>query len=380
MDFAGLIGSAFAGLMNPMSIFIMVAGVAVGIIFGSIPGLSAAMAVALFLPVTFAMAPHEAFTLLVALYIGGISGGLISAILINIPGTPSSIATCFDGSPMAKNGQAAKALGVGVVFSFIGGLISFLILMFIAPSLAQVTLKFSAIEYFGVCIFALSMIAALAGNNMTKGLLAGCLGLIISCVGMAPIDGAKRFTFGIGELSSGFDILPTLIGIFAIAEVLNFAEEVGRMSKATKLKQDVKIKGFGFSMAEFLSQKWNALRSALIGTGIGILEAAAQQKKFAIGVDLDQDDLQPGYILTSMIKNVDTAAYLFIESMVEDTYKGGESLFFDLSTGAVSLTDFSVFKQAWGDKFPQDIVDKCDELKEEIVSGAIVVDEFPGVR
>lgn len=111
METLSLIGNAFAGMMNPMSILLLIVGVAVGIVFGSIPGLSAAMAVALFLPVTFAMQAHEAFTLLVALYIGGISGGLISAILINIPGTSSSIATCFDGSPMAKKGEAGKALG-----------------------------------------------------------------------------------------------------------------------------------------------------------------------------------------------------------------------------------------------------------------------------
>ena len=257
--------------MNPMSILLLIVGVAVGIVFGSIPGLSAAMAVALFLPVTFAMQAHEAFTLLVALYIGGISGGLISAILINIPGTSSSIATCFDGSPMAKKGEAGKALGTGVVFSFLGGLFSFLVLMFVAPSVAQITLKFSAIEYFGVCLFALSMIAALAGTSMIKGLLSGCLGLIIALVGMAPIDGTKRFTFGINELSSGFDILPTLIGIFAIAEVLAYAEEVKKMGKATQIKQSFKIKGFGFTWKEFVGQKWNALRSALIGTGIGIL-------------------------------------------------------------------------------------------------------------
>ena len=122
METLSLIGNAFAGMMNPMSILLLIVGVAVGIVFGSIPGLSAAMAVALFLPVTFAMQAHEAFTLLVALYIGGISGGLISAILINIPGTSSSIATCFDGSPMAKKGEAGKALGTGVVFSFLGGL------------------------------------------------------------------------------------------------------------------------------------------------------------------------------------------------------------------------------------------------------------------
>lgn len=271
MEVLSLIGNAFVGMMNPMSILLLVVGVAVGIVFGSIPGLSASMAVALFLPITFAMQSHEAFTLLIALYIGGISGGLISAILINIPGTSSSIATCFDGSPMAKKGEAAKALGTGVVFSFLGGLFSFLILMFVAPSLAQVTLQFSAIEYFGVCLFALSMIAALAGNNMVKGLLAGCLGLIIACVGMAPIDGVNRFTMGITQLSSGFDILPTLIGIFAIAEVLSFAEGVNKMSKATQVKQTVKIKGFGFTWKEFVGQKWNALRSALIGTGIGIL-------------------------------------------------------------------------------------------------------------
>ena len=271
MNTLSMLGSGLAGLMNPMSILLMFAGVGVGIVFGSIPGLSAAMAVALFLPVTFVMEADNAFTLLVALYIGGISGGLISTILLNIPGTSSSISTCFDGSPMAKKGEAAKALGTGVVFSFIGGLFSFLILIFVAPSLAKITLKFSAVEYFGVCIFALSMIVALAGDNMLKGLLSGFLGLALSCVGMAPIDGAKRFTFGLNELSSGFDVLPTLIGIFAVTEVLAYAESVIRSSKTTMIKQDTRIKGFGFTKAEFFSQKWNALRSAAIGTGIGIL-------------------------------------------------------------------------------------------------------------
>lgn len=271
MNTLSLLGSALAGLANPMSVMLLFAGVAVGIVFGSIPGLSASMAVALFLPVTFAMSSENAFTLLVALYIGGISGGLISAILLNIPGTSSSIATCWDGSPMAKKGQAAKALGTGVVFSALGSFFSFAILIFVAPSLAKVTLKFSAVEYFGVCIFALSMIVALAGDNMVKGLLSGFLGLAVSVIGMAPIDGTKRYTFGIQELSSGFDILPTLIGIFAVTEVLGYAETVIKTSRTTMIKQDFKIKGFGFTKEEFWAQKWNALRSALIGTGIGIL-------------------------------------------------------------------------------------------------------------
>lgn len=266
-----MMGQAVVGLMNPVSIVLLFAGVAVGIVFGSIPGLSGAMAVALFLPVTFAMESADAFTLLVALYIGGISGGLISAILLNIPGTSSSIATCFDGAPMAKKGEAAKALGTGVVFSFIGGLFSFLVLIFVAPFLAKITLKFSAVEYFGVCIFALTMIVALAGNNMLKGLLAGCLGLTLSLVGMAPIDGAKRFTFGIDELSSGFDVLPTLVGIFAVTEVLAYAEQVIKSGRTEMIRQNLKIRGFGFTKAEFWEQKWNALRSSVIGTGIGIL-------------------------------------------------------------------------------------------------------------
>lgn len=271
MNALSLLGAGFAGLANPMSVLLLFAGVAVGIVFGSIPGLSGAMAVALFLPVTFAMDSANAFTLLVSLYIGGISGGLISAILLNIPGTSSSIATCFDGAPMAKKGEAGKALGTGVVFSFIGSLVSFMILIFVAPTLAQITLKFSAVEYFGVCVFALTMIVALAGNNMIKGLLAGCLGLAIACVGMAPIDGIKRFTFGINELSSGFDTLPTLVGIFAVAEVLAYAESVIKSSKTGMVKQDLKIKGFGFSKEEFFAQKGNAIRSAVIGTGVGIL-------------------------------------------------------------------------------------------------------------
>jgi len=139
------------------------------------------------------------------------------------------------------------------------------------------------------------------------------------------------------------------------------------------------LKGKELALSQY-EQGADIIMNVASSTGIGILEAAAEQKKFAIGVDLNQDDLQPGYILTSMIKNVDAAAYLFIQCMMEDNYKGGESLFFDLSTGAVSLTDFAVFKDVWGDRFPQDIVDKCEELKAEITSGNIVVDEFPGVR
>ena len=256
--------------MTPGVFMLMLMGVGVGIVFGSIPGLSAMMAVALFLPVTFTMDPRTGMTLLIALYIGATSGGLIAAILLNIPGTPSSIATCFDGSPMAKRGEAGKALGVGIVYSFLGGLFSFIILMFLAPPIAKFALRFSAIEYFAVTFFALAMIATLSSGNFLIGLLSGMLGLIVSTVGQAPIEGLPRFTFGNDNLISGFDTLPTLIGIFAISEALSTAESIDA-TKDMKTIELKPIKGFGFSLAEFKSQTVNFFRSCLIGTGVGIL-------------------------------------------------------------------------------------------------------------
>lgn len=139
------------------------------------------------------------------------------------------------------------------------------------------------------------------------------------------------------------------------------------------------LRGKELAISQF-DQGADIIMNVASSTGMGILEAAAERDLFAIGVDLNQDNIQPGNILTSMIKNVDTAAYLFIECMVNDTYMPGESLYFDLSSGAVGLTDFSVFKEVWGDKFPQDIVDRCEELSKQISDGEIVVDEFPGVR
>ncbi len=270
METMRLLSEGFAYCLQPAMLAVMLGGVAVGIVFGSIPGLSAAMAVSLFLPITFSMEPEMGLNLLVALYIGAVSGGLIAAILLNIPGTPSSIATCFDGSPMARKGDAAKALGLGIVFSFLGGLFSFIILMFMAPPLARFALRFSAIEYFAVTIFALTMIATISSGNILVGLLSGMLGLIVSSIGLAPIDGLPRFNLGIENLTSGFDILPTLIGIFAIAEALATAETINAL-KNVKPMEMKPIRGFGFSMAEFTEQKWNFLRSSLIGTGIGIL-------------------------------------------------------------------------------------------------------------
>ena len=267
-----LIGTGFATVFTPLGILLMFVGVAVGIVFGALPGLSATMAVALFLPVTYTMASADAMTLLMALFIGAISGGLISAILLHIPGTPSSVATCFDGHPMAKKGQAAKALGIGVVFSFLGTVFSTVLLMFIAPEIARVAINFGSCEFFSIAIFSLTMIATLSSGNMIKGLIAGVVGFMFSTVGTDTIEASARFTFGNVNLKGGFDMLAVMVGLFAVGEIISAAETSRHHDEEFIAQPSMKgIKGFGFSMKEFFSQGWNSLRSALIGFGIGVL-------------------------------------------------------------------------------------------------------------
>lgn len=259
----------FSIIANVQCLLLIILGVATGIVFGSIPGLTATMALALFLPVTYSMRPIYGIVLLIGLYIGGISGGLISAILLKIPGTPASIATTFDGHPMAARGEAGRALGIGIVYSFFGGIISLLALTFVAPTIAKIAVKFSPFEYFSISVFAITMIGSLAGNNIWKGLASGVMGIVLSMVGMAPIDGYPRFTFGMYQLDAGFNILPVLIGLFAVSEIFILAENKHKQVSVKAL--DYKMKGFGFSAKEFFDQKWNLIRSSLLGTSIGIL-------------------------------------------------------------------------------------------------------------
>ncbi|PKL24614.1 MAG: Tat pathway signal protein [Spirochaetae bacterium HGW-Spirochaetae-3] len=257
-------------VFNPACLGLILLGVLVGIIFGSIPGLSATMAVVLFLPMSFGMDPINGISLLVGLYLGGISGGLISAILLKIPGTPSSIATVFDGGPMADKGEAGRALGVGILYSFIGGLISILALVFISPTLAKVTLVFTPVEYFAIAIFSLTIIASLSGKSLLKGLLGGLFGIALSMVGMAPLDSLTRFTFGNYQLFSGFDIVVILIGMFAVTDIMQAGFERKHLADRMR-KTTFELKGFGITLKEFRGQIVNMVRSALIGIGIGIL-------------------------------------------------------------------------------------------------------------
>lgn len=254
---------------NPVNLLLIAVGTVVGIIFGAIPGLTATMAVTIFLPMTYTMSPVQGMATLMALYIGGISGGLISSILLNIPGTPASMTTTFDGAPLAAKGEAGKALGVGIVFSFLGTMIGLLMLVVISPFLAGLAIKFGPFEYCALAIFSLSLVVALTGKDLLKGLASAVIGIMLATVGMSSFDSTVRFTFGNPQLIDGFKTLALLIGFFAIPEVLHVAEKV-RNPDRLEVKS-FKIKGVGFSFREFKSQIGNMIASALIGVGIGIL-------------------------------------------------------------------------------------------------------------
>jgi putative tricarboxylic transport membrane protein len=249
-------------------ISLIIIGVILGILFGATPGLTTSMGLAFILPITYSMQAIEGISILVGLYVGGTTGGLITAILLNIPGTPGAICTTFDGYPMAKKGEAGRALGIGILYSFLGGIISLIALIFIAPSLARIALKFGPFEYFAITLLALILIAELSGKSLMRGIACGLLGIIFASVGPSPIDGHTRYTFGFHALDGGFSLVPTLVGLYAVREILKVAE----FPIEAKVKViEYKLKGFGITLKEFKNQFVNLIRSSLLGIGIGIL-------------------------------------------------------------------------------------------------------------
>ena len=246
----------------------IVIGTSVGLVFGCIPGLSAPIACLLFLPMTFGMEPVQGISTLIALYVGSTSGGLISAILLKIPGTPASIATVWDGGPMRDKGEAGRALGIGILYSFIGGIISTIALIFISPMLAKVAMNFGIYEYTALSFMSLAVIASVSDAPLINALISGLIGIFLAMVGMDAFGDVARYSFGNRQLLSGFSITSLLIGFFAVSEMLKYAFQRPD-DEGTTLS--CSIKGFGITMEEFKGQFWNMIRSSLIGIGIGIL-------------------------------------------------------------------------------------------------------------
>lgn len=259
---------------NPITLVLILIGDLAGLIFGAIPGLSAFTALAIMLPLTFAMEPVVGISFLMSVYVGGVSGGFISAILLGIPGTPSSIATCFDGHALAKKGQSYRAMGVAVLFSFIGGIFSAIILSTLAPLIGQVALRFSPYEYTAVILLALTTVSALSEGSMVKGLLSCLLGVSLAFVGIDKLSAYVRYTFGFRQLRGGFALVPLLIGLFAVSQVLSNASKRNSLTpEQAKLSvvQQKRMKGFGLTWKEFLYCLKTVGPAAAIGLVVGIL-------------------------------------------------------------------------------------------------------------
>jgi putative tricarboxylic transport membrane protein len=264
----------FITLLSPEYFLLAGIGCMIGIIFGAIPGMTATMAVAVCLPLTYSLGVQEGIALLLGLYVGGISGGMVPAVLLNLPGTPSSITTTFDGHPMAKKGEPERALKICIVASLFGGLFSALLLFFFAPILADFAIKFSYIEKFLIIFFALTVIASLSKNVMA-GVFSGLLGVLVALIGAYDIsdggNGKYRLITDSMEdyLYAGFALLPVLIGLFGLATIFEEAEKGIQENKEAGGIEMNRGKRFRFSV--FKGQGVNLFRSSFIGTFVGML-------------------------------------------------------------------------------------------------------------
>lgn len=262
---------AFSVLLMPLNLLAIAGGMIAGIVVGALPGLTATMAVALLVPVTFSINPITSLAMLGGVYCGGIYGGSISSILLATPGTPAAAATAIDGHPMAQNGEAGKALGIATISSFFGGITSAFALLFISTWLVQFALRFGPSEYFFLAILGLTTIVTLSTDSLLKGLLSGVFGLLIATIGMDPITAYPRFTFGNVNLLSGVPFMPAMIGLFSFSQVLKLIRKGGKISNSA---DDVKIGKILPSLKEFKNLLPTILKGSGLGTVIGILPGA----------------------------------------------------------------------------------------------------------
>jgi putative tricarboxylic transport membrane protein len=261
--------SSLSEVVQPTAIIMLLVGNIIGLLFGALPGLGGSIAMALLIPITIGMSPHAAMVLLVSIMGGVPVGGSISAILLNVPGTPVNAATCFDGFALTRQGQAGRAIGISASASGLGAMVGLVVLILTIPLARRFIFAFTPPEFFMLTIFGLTTIAAVSSNNMLKGLIAAGVGLMIAFVGFDPITGINRFSLGISYLWDGFVLIPFLIGIFAIAEIINYAIEGGRIASVQTYEQ--RWKDVFQGALSIFHHKICFLRSSIIGTIIGAI-------------------------------------------------------------------------------------------------------------
>ena len=269
-----MLAEVLAGIQSSLTMGALIAnitGTILGIIFGALPGLTATMGVALLIPITFGMPPVDAFAALLGMYCGAIYGGSISAIMVGTPGTVAAAATLLEGPKLTAKGQSRKALEMATYASFIGGIFSTIALVTIAPLLAIAAMKFGPAEYFSLAFFGLAIVTTLSSGSIVKGIISMCAGLFLSTIGIDPVSGDFRNTFDIPDLFSGLNLVPALVGLFAVSQALVSLEGVfcgkGNLVSAGSLSKE------GITFAEMKSNFGNFMRSCSIGTFIGIIPA-----------------------------------------------------------------------------------------------------------
>jgi putative tricarboxylic transport membrane protein len=263
-DILTYFGMAFTGI----NLLLALLGTVIGIVIGALPGFTPTMGIAVLIPVTYTLEPTAGLVFLGALYCGSMFGGSISAILINTPGTSAAAATAMDGYPMTQSGRAHEALTEAAVASFWGGCISLIALIFLAPPLAKFAFEFGPQERFMMAVFGLTIIASLSVKNVLKGLMMGCAGLLVACIGMDPVLGRARFTFGHTFLMGGINMIPAVIGLFSVSQVLGNLKNPIEIADKSSIAQ---FKSARVRLLDLVRYPVTYIRSAVLGIIIGII-------------------------------------------------------------------------------------------------------------
>ena len=271
MDVLNNLLNGFSAALTPMNLMVCFVGVFIGTVIGVLPGIGPVGSMALLLPFSFGMDPGAGLVLLAGIYYGSMYGGSTTSILVNVPGESVSIVTCLDGYQMAKKGRAGAALSIAAIGSWIGGTIGVIGLMLFAPELGRAALAFGPPEYFSIAMLGIILLSNLSGGSFFKSLLMVIIGMMISCIGIDPITGNNRFTFGLQELSIGIDLLPLAMGTFGLAEIFSVAVQPYDVSKSIK----VKFRDLYPNKEEIRRSVWPIFRGTLIGFPIGLLPGPA---------------------------------------------------------------------------------------------------------
>src|SRR3990167_6486876 len=312
--------TSLAEIVRPAYLLPLTVGTFAGMIGGALPGVTITMTIILVLPFTFGLDPLQGLAAMTGVYVGGSAGGLVTACLLGIPGTPSAIATTFDGFPMARKGEPGRAVWLGTWASVFGGLLGAAFLIGATGPLAAFALEFGPWEYFSLFIFALSMVAGLTEASLLKGLLSGAIGLIVTVIGSDPIMAVPRLTLGTEFLRSGFQFLPVLIGIFAFAQIMTDLEKMAGGAAPLRVEAPNLSVSHLSVLWEILRRPFLLLWSTIVGVWIGVLPAIGgsaanvmaydQAKKFSKHPEKFGTGIPEGIIASEAANNANVAGSL----------------------------------------------------------------------